>query len=92
MKGLPLGPSIWNGFAGAVIADTAPRDLQSLLPSTIETYNKWVASHNATHTVDILAADNSTRLLWIGSRKAQSVILFFHGMMLHSQSRALLTH
>ncbi|KAJ5675493.1 hypothetical protein N7462_008390 [Penicillium macrosclerotiorum] len=61
------------------MVNTHPRDLQSILPSTIETYNTWVSSHNTAHTVDNLAADNSTRLLWIGPKKAKNVVLFFHG-------------
>jgi hypothetical protein len=77
LKGLPLGPSMWNGFAGALMIHTRPRDLQSILPSTIETYNTWTSSHNTAHTVDVLAADNSTRLLWIGPKKAKNVVLFF---------------
>lgn len=92
LKGLPLGSSIWNGFAGAVMVNTHPRDLQSILPSTIETYNAWVSSHNIAHTVDFLEADNSTRLLWIGPRKAKNVVLFFHGMRRNNHSRILLTH
>ncbi|KAJ5338486.1 hypothetical protein N7452_005214 [Penicillium brevicompactum] len=61
------------------MVNTHPRDLQSILPSTIETYNAWVSSHNIAHTVDFLEADDSTRLLWIGPRKAKYVVLFFHG-------------
>lgn len=73
------------------MVNTHPRDLQTLLPSTIEAYNAWVTSHNAAHTVDVLAADNSTRLLWIGSRMAKNVVLFFHGMRCHDHSRNILT-
>lgn len=78
---LPLGPSIWNGFAGALMANTPPRQLQAILPSTIETYSAWVSSHGANCAVDVLPADNSTRLLWMGPRKAKKVVLFFHGMI-----------
>jgi hypothetical protein len=91
LKGLPLGPSAWNSFAGALMTSTPPRDLQVLVPSTIDTYNTWVSSHGAAHAVDVLAADNSTRLLWIGPRKAKKVVLFFHGMIYCSRCEALLT-
>lgn len=63
--------------------NTPPQELQAILPSTIDTYNTWVSCNGATRAVDILAADNSTRLLWIGPRKAKNVILFFHGMIDH---------
>ncbi|KAL5363161.1 alpha/beta-hydrolase [Aspergillus floccosus] len=79
LKGLPFGPSIWNAFAGAMMVNIHPKALQTILPSTIETYNAWALSHNAVHTIDVLAADNSTRLLWIGPRNAKNVVLFFHG-------------
>lgn len=92
LKGLPLGSSIWNGFAGALMVNTHPRDLQSILPSTIETYSAWVLSHNIAHAVDVLAADDSTHVLWIGPRKAKNVVLFFHGMRRNNHSRILLTH
>lgn len=91
LKGLPLGSSIWNGFTGALMANTHPRDLQTLLPSTVEIYNAWVSSHKAAHNVDVLAGDNSTRLLWIGPKKAKNVVLFFHGMRRHYHSQNLLT-
>ncbi|KAH8697700.1 catalytic protein [Talaromyces proteolyticus] len=78
-KKLPLGPSIWNGFAGALMANTPPQQLQAILPSTMETYDAWVLSHGASYAEDILTADNSTRLLWLGPKKANKVVLFFHG-------------
>ncbi|KAL3478868.1 Alpha/Beta hydrolase protein [Aspergillus californicus] len=79
LKKLPLAPSIWNGFAGALMANTPPWQLQAILPSTIDVYNAWVASQGVTPAVDTLAADNATRLLWIGPRLASKVVLFFHG-------------
>ncbi|KAE8325984.1 alpha/beta-hydrolase [Aspergillus sergii] len=79
LKKLPLGSSVWNGFVGALMDNTPPDELQAILPSTIDTYNAWVSSNGATHAVDVLAVDNSTRLLWIGPRKAKNVVLFFHG-------------
>ncbi|KAL4984470.1 alpha/beta-hydrolase [Aspergillus falconensis] len=78
-KKLPLGPAIWNGFAGALMVNTPPKQLQAILPSTIATYNAWVSSCGAVRAVDVLPADKFTRLLWIGPRRADRVILFFHG-------------
>lgn len=69
MKTLPLGPSIWNGFAGALMANTPPKQLQAILPSTIDVYNAWTLSHKNNSKVDLLAADGSTRLLWIGAKQ-----------------------
>lgn len=85
-KQLPLGPAVWNGFAGALMAKTPPDQLRAILPSTIDVYDAWVGSHGASRAVDILAADNSTRLLWLGPRKSNKVVLFFHGMMLCSSA------
>lgn len=81
LKRLPLGPAIWNGFAGALMANTPPSQLQAVLPSTIDVYDAWVASHGASRAVEILPTDESTHLLWIGPKKSRKVILFFHGMM-----------
>ena len=83
LKQLPLGPAMWNGFAGALMANTPPNQLQAVLPSTIDVYDAWVVSHGASRAVDVLAADNATRLFWIGPRKSSKVVLFFHGMMPH---------
>ncbi|CAK41906.1 catalytic protein [Aspergillus niger ATCC 1015] len=78
-KGLPLGSSMWNGFAGALITNTPPDQLQAVLPSTLKTYESWVLSRGVSRAVDVLAADNSTRLLWIGPSISAKVLLFFHG-------------
>lgn len=83
LKNLPLGASIWNGFAGALMINTPPQQLQAILPSTIDTYNAWILSHGAIPAIDVLMADNSTRLLWIGPKCASKVVLFFHGTMSH---------
>jgi hypothetical protein len=83
LKNLPLGASIWNGFAGALMTNTPPQYLQAILPSTIDTYNAWISSQGAVPAVDVLAADNSTRLLWVGPKYASKVVLFFHGMTMH---------
>lgn len=83
-KRLPLAPAIWNGFAGALTAKTPPDQLQAMLPSTIDVYDAWVLSHGASRAVDVLPADNATRLLWLGPRKSDKVVLFFHGITLYS--------
>ena len=72
---------MWNGFAGAFMTNTPPRQLQAILPSTFDTYNAWMSSRNVRCVVDILDADESTRLLWIGPRTAKKVVLFFHGII-----------
>jgi len=92
LKNLPRGPSIWNGFAGALMATASPRQLQAILPSTIETYKAWAASRrecakNGVEEIVVEAAggdgegDDLIRLLWVGPRrKGGKVLLFFHGM------------
>ncbi|KAL4801252.1 Alpha/Beta hydrolase protein [Aspergillus unguis] len=79
LKGLPVGPSMLNGLIGSLMDNTHPRDIQAVLPPSVEAYNAWVVSHNTPPTVDVLAADKSTHLLWIGPSKAKNVVLFFHG-------------
>ncbi|GAT25288.1 hypothetical protein RIB2604_01902420 [Aspergillus luchuensis] len=79
LKRLPLGSSMWNGFVGALMTNTPPDQLQAVLPSTLETYEAWVLSHGVSRAVDVLAADNATRLLWLGPSVSKKVLLFFHG-------------
>ncbi|KAL2853404.1 Alpha/Beta hydrolase protein [Aspergillus pseudoustus] len=89
LKNLPLGPSIWNGFAGALMATAPPRQLQAILPSTIETYKAWAASQRDCAGVEEIVVeaaggdddgDDLIRLLWIGPRRrGGKVLLFFHG-------------
>ncbi|KAL2835450.1 hypothetical protein BJY01DRAFT_238827 [Aspergillus pseudoustus] len=43
-KKLPLAPSSWNGFTGALMANTHPAQLQAILPPTIDAYDAWVSS------------------------------------------------
>ena len=75
---------MWNGFAGALITNTPPDQLQAVLPSTLKTYESWVLSRGVSRAVDVFAADNSTRLFWIGPSISAKVLLFFHGMLFHS--------
>lgn len=82
---------MWNGFAGALMTNTSPDQLQTVLPSTLETYEAWVQSHRVSRAVDVLAADNATRLLWIGPSVSKKVLLFFHGMIFNPQRRRLYT-
>ncbi|KAJ5383227.1 catalytic protein [Penicillium concentricum] len=79
LSNLPLGPAIWNAFAGSMMVTIPPAQLQAILPSTFDTYNAWTLAHGDNPRVDVLSADNSTRLLWIGTKKANKVVLFFHG-------------
>ncbi|OQE37300.1 hypothetical protein PENCOP_c010G01413 [Penicillium coprophilum] len=79
LKKLPLGPAIWNAFAGSMMATIPPAQLQAILPSTFDTYNAWTLGHGVSPRVDVLSADNSTRLLWLGPTEANKVVLFFHG-------------
>ncbi|CEL11012.1 hypothetical protein ASPCAL14119 [Aspergillus calidoustus] len=79
LKRLPLAPAVWNGFAGTLMAETPPDQMQAILPSTFDAYTAWVAARGIPRTVDVLAVDNGTRLLWMGPREARKVLLFFHG-------------
>lgn len=81
MTKLPFGPSIWNAFAGTLMANTPPKQIQARLPPTIDVYNAWVLSRGNSPKVDVLVPDGSTRLLWIGSKQEKKVVLFFHGML-----------
>ncbi|KAL3455132.1 Alpha/Beta hydrolase protein [Aspergillus heterothallicus] len=85
LKSLPLGPSIWNAFTGALMATTPPRQLQAILPSTVDTYRSWALSHGDCSGVEEVSVavtdddDHVLRLLWIGPRRDGNVLLFFHG-------------
>lgn len=56
----------------------SPVEIQTVLPSTIETYKSWCAASPYTPDVQVLG-DETTRLLWLGPRKGRHVVLFFHG-------------
>lgn len=75
---LPLGSSLWNGFARSLMSHISPHQLQAILPSTIETYRTWCTEAGHPHVVDVLA-DGATRLFWL-SKGGEKVVLFFHGM------------
>ncbi|KAL4894873.1 alpha/beta-hydrolase [Aspergillus ambiguus] len=77
-KNLPLKPTIWNGFVGSLMVNIPPGQLQAILPSTFDTYESWMLSKGNVPRVDV-AADNSTRILWVGPREGNKVLMFLHG-------------
>lgn len=79
LSNLPLRPAIWNGFVGSLMVSTPPDQLQAILPSTFDTYSTWVLSKGREVDAEVLRADTSTRLLWIGPKRSSKVLLFFHG-------------
>lgn len=81
LRKLPLGPAIRNAFAGTLMANIPPVQLQAVLSTTFDTYNAWTLARGDSPRVDVLSADNSTRLLWLGPAKPNKVVLFFHGMI-----------
>lgn len=74
---LPIGASIWNGFARSLMTNLSPHQIQALLPSTIDTYRSWMTSAGKSPLVQVLS-DGSTRLLW-QKASGTKVLLFFHG-------------
>ncbi|KAB8263702.1 alpha/beta-hydrolase [Aspergillus pseudonomiae] len=78
LRKLPMKPAIWNGFAGSLMLNIPPVQLQAILPSTFDAYKEWITSRGDDIRVDVVA-DNSTRLLWVGPRGGKKVLLFFHG-------------
>lgn len=44
------------------MANTPSNQLQAVLPSAIDVYDTWDASHKVSRAVDVLAADNFTHL------------------------------
>lgn len=78
LQRLPIGLAVKNAFGRAAMGHTPTRDIQAILPSTIDTYRQWAASVGFRPEIETLS-DNATRLMWIGSTKSDKVILFLHG-------------
>lgn len=51
--------------------------LQKAFGTTLATYQKWTKSNKLPATVDELGED--ARLLWIGPKRLDRVVLFLHG-------------
>lgn len=69
---------IQNVVVRAFMSHLPPYQIQTVFPSTVETYRAWMASAGKTPRIHILP-DGSTRLLWLGLGKCSRVLLFFHG-------------
>lgn len=54
------------------------RQIQYLLGDSLEVYRKWIAKTKLEEVVDEIG--DGARLLWIGKRNTDKVILYLHGM------------
>lgn len=79
LRRLSLRSCIQNVVVRAFMTHIPPHQIQTVLPSTVETYQAWVASAGKMPRIQILP-DGSTRLLWLGLGKCSRVLLFLHGM------------
>ncbi|OJK02611.1 hypothetical protein ASPACDRAFT_57615 [Aspergillus aculeatus ATCC 16872] len=81
-RGFPLRPSIQNACARAIMDCLHPDQVQAIAPSTTQTYTSWIRRNaertGLFHRIDTLK-DETTHLLWLGHKKSDKVILFFHG-------------
>ncbi|PYH77445.1 alpha/beta-hydrolase [Aspergillus uvarum CBS 121591] len=81
-RGLPFRPSIQNACARAIMDSLHPNQIQAIVPSTMQTYTSWIRRNaertGLCHRVDTLK-DEITHLLWLGPKRSDKVILFFHG-------------
>ncbi|KAJ5737861.1 catalytic protein [Penicillium malachiteum] len=59
------------------MANIPPKQIHAVLPSTVDTYQKWTTAVGGLPDFELLS-DGKTRLLWLGRRKAKNVLLFFH--------------
>jgi len=81
LKLLPIGAAVENAVARSFISYIPSHYIQTILPSTIDTYIHWAASAGDVPRVQILDGEK-THLLWLGPKGADKVILFFHGTSL----------
>lgn len=82
LQRLSIRASIRNAFARSLMTHIRPRQLQAILPPTLEAYRSWLSSKGSqfgiTHEAHMLD-DKHTYLLWLGERYSRKVVLFFHG-------------
>ncbi|KAI9927608.1 hypothetical protein AWENTII_006442 [Aspergillus wentii] len=82
LQRLSIRASIRNAFARSLMTHIRPRQLQAILPPTLEAYRSWLSSKGSqfgiTHEAHMLD-DKHTHLLWLGERYSRKVVLFFHG-------------
>lgn len=73
-----------------IIADRALRyavqsmniqQLQLLLGTPIGVYEAWLEKNKISPNVEVIG--DNTRLLWIGAKKTEKVVLYFHGIALY---------
>ncbi|KAH7909761.1 alpha beta-hydrolase [Hygrophoropsis aurantiaca] len=68
---------IFDSTARYVLSKCDIRQLQSVSGTTYAAYNSWLKQSKASSVVEIL--DNDTRLLWIGLRRTDRVLVYCHG-------------
>lgn len=89
LQRLSLRSCIQNVVVRTFMTHIPPRQIQTIFPSTVETYRAWMASAGETPRIQILP-DGNTRLLWLGSGKCSRILLFLHGMCLRPFYKTLL--
>jgi hypothetical protein len=81
LQRLPTKTIVENAVARAFISYIPAHHIQTILPSTIDTYLRWAASAGDVPRAQMLD-DEKTHLLWLGPKGADKAILFFHGTCL----------
>ncbi|KAJ7759241.1 alpha beta-hydrolase [Mycena metata] len=76
-NGRPLNRILNDETAYFVLAHLSVRQLQAVSGSTFAGYVKWTKQRKISQVVDDL--ENDTRLMWVGPRETEHVVLYCHG-------------
>ncbi|PPQ68442.1 hypothetical protein CVT25_007834 [Psilocybe cyanescens] len=77
VKEKPLKRVLIDTFLLWIVSQLTPNQLRGMLGSTQDMYNTFVEERNLPNIVEELG--NDSRLLWVGPRYTEQIILYFHG-------------
>lgn len=78
VKEKPLKRVLIDTFLLWIVSQLTPNQLRGMLGSTQDMYNTFVEERNLPNIVEELG--NDSRLLWVGPRYTEQIILYFHGI------------
>jgi hypothetical protein len=77
-NGRPLNRVLHDEAAYFVLSHLSVRQLQAVSGSSLAGYAKWAKRRKISQVIDELS-DSDTRIMWVGPRETDHVVIYCHG-------------
>lgn len=76
-NGRPLNRVLNDKIAHFVLSRLSIQQLQAVSGSSLAGYSKWAKQRKIAHVIDEIG--NGARLMWVGARDTDNVVIYCHG-------------